>query len=91
MSLQDTADDTPRMDYASHQRQFDRFIHVLKWFVIHALIMLPGLYFLIVGGQPVVGTLFVILAVAALGYGIFTTSTVARDVRRAVDHRRDAS
>lgn len=90
MATPEEAVDTA-VDYASHKRQFDRFLHILKWFVIHALLMLAGLYYLVIEGEAVAGTLFVLLAVAVISYGIFTISSVARDVVRAVDHRRDAS
>lgn len=70
----------PAMDYASHQRTFRRFIHLLKWFVVHMALLLPALYFFIIGGQAIAGTVFLILAVAALGYGIVTLAEATRDL-----------
>jgi hypothetical protein len=77
----------PAMDYASHQRTFRRFIHLLKWFVVHLALLLPALYFLIVGGQPIIGTLFLILSAVALGYGIISTPEAARDIKQTFEPR----
>jgi hypothetical protein len=81
----------PAMDYSSHQRQFYRFVHLMKWFVIHMAFLLPALYFYLIGGEPVVGTVFLALAVGALGYGILSTPSIARDLGRALEHRPEAT
>jgi hypothetical protein len=73
------------MDYASHKRQFERFLHLLKWAVIHVLLILPMLYFYLVGHQPVLGTVFLLLGLGALGYGIVTTGSIGRDIEAAFD------
>lgn len=70
----------PAMDYASHQRTFLRFLHLLKWFVVHMALLLAALYFFIVGGQAIAGSVFLILAVVALGYGITTLAAATRDL-----------
>jgi hypothetical protein len=76
----------PAMDFASHERQFLRFVHLIKWFVIHALLILPALFFMLVGAQPVIGVVLLALALGALGYGILSTPQIARDVGRALEH-----
>jgi hypothetical protein len=72
----------PAMDYASHERTYRRFMHLLKWFVIHLALLLPALYFFIIAGQGVVGTLFLGLALAALGYGVISVPEAAKDLKQ---------
>jgi hypothetical protein len=76
----DVRTEPPEMDYRSHRRQFERYLHLLKWFVIHMLLILPMLYFFLVGHQLVTGTMFLILALAALAYGVVSMGSIARDV-----------
>lgn len=83
--------DTPRRDFVSHVRQYNRFLHLLRWFIVHALLVLPALYFFLVGGNAIAGVIFLALAVGALGYGIISTPEVARDVGHAIEHKADAS
>lgn len=73
----------PAMDYVGHERTYRRFLHILRWFVIHMLLLLPALYFLVVGGQPLVGTMFLFLAAMALGWGVISTPEAARDLKQA--------
>lgn len=75
----------PAMDYVAHERTYRRFLHVARWFVIHMLLLLPALYFLIVGGQPLVGTIFLVLAIIALGWGVISTPEAARDLKQAFE------
>jgi len=89
--VSDIHEEPPAMDYASHVRQFNRFLHLLKWFVVHVALMLPALYFYIIGHQPVTGTIFLALGVAALGYGIISTSAIRHDVQAAIDHQPERS
>jgi hypothetical protein len=81
----------PAMDFASHERQYYRVVHLVKWFVVHALLLLPALFFMLVGGQPVTGTIFLALALGALGYGVLATPQIARDVDRALEQRPETS
>ena len=75
----------PAMDYASHERQYRRFLHLLKWFVVHVALLLGAVYSYLVASQPVAGTLFLVLGLAALGYGIVTTSGIRQDIEAAVE------
>ena len=81
----------PAIDYARHERQFRRVIHLAKWFVFHVLLLLPALYFMLVGGQPITGVIFLALSLGALGYGILSTPTIARDVGRALENAPETS
>lgn len=81
----------PAMDYAAHERQYNRFLHLTKWFVIHLVLLLPALYFFIVAGEAVAGVLFLALAAVALGYGVISTPAVARDLGRALEDRPETS
>lgn len=75
----------PAMDYDSHRRQYRRFLHLTKWFVIHALILLPSLYFFLVGNQPLTGGILLAAAIVALGYGIVSTSGIKEDVEETIE------
>jgi hypothetical protein len=81
----------PAMDYASHLRQFHRFLHLVKWFVIHMAFLLVALYFFLIGGQPIIGAVFLAIAVGTLGYGILSTPQIARDIGRALENRPETS
>jgi hypothetical protein len=81
----------PAMDYASHLRQFHRFVHLLKWFVIHLAFLLAALYFFLIGGQPIIGAVSLAIAVGMLGYGILSTPQIARDIGRALENQPETS
>lgn|SRR5690606_24512160 len=74
----------PAMDYRSHERQYKRFVHLTKWFVIHAVILLVALYAFLIAQEAITGTVLLALALAALGYGIFTTSAVREDIKTSI-------
>jgi hypothetical protein len=75
----------PAIDYMNHERQYRRFLHLTKWFVIHALIMLVALYFFLIGNQPVTGAVFLAISVGAITYGIFTTASIRKDIESAME------
>ena len=77
------AETPPAMDYRMHRGTYERFLHLVKWFVIHMAVLLPALYFFIVAGQPLVGTALLTLAIALLIYGIVTIRAVAHDIGAA--------
>lgn len=81
----------PIREFASHKRQYHRFLHLTKWFVIHMAALLSALYFFIITGQSVPGSILLVLSIGALAYGIFSTPQVARDVGAAVAHDIDRS
>jgi hypothetical protein len=87
ISPPDIHNEPPAMDYASHQRQFRRFLHLVKWAIIHFALLLPGLYFLIIGHQTITGMIFVALAVTGLAYGVVSTQGITRDVVDVVEQR----
>lgn len=81
----DIQTEPPAMDYRSHQRQYERFLHLTKWFIIHAVFLMPALYFYIIAGQGVAGTIFLLIGLGALAYGIVTTGGIGRDIEAAVE------
>lgn len=89
MATSTTTDDVrtepPAMDYGSHRRQYERFLHLTKWFLIHAALLAPALYFYIIAGQGLAGTVFLVLGLAALAYGIISTGGIGRDLEAAVE------
>ena len=72
-----------------HRATYERFLHLVKWFVIHMAVLLPALYFFIVAGQPAVGATLVALAVGLLAYGIITTRAITRDLGAAFSDEPD--
>lgn len=73
----------PKFDFEAHVRTYNGFLNLLKWFCIHMAILLVGLYFVIIAGDPFVGTFLILLAVAALVYGLVRNPKVRRDVEAA--------
>jgi hypothetical protein len=63
----------PAMDYEAHNATYNGFIQMVKWAIIATLIGVVALYFFIIGNQPVVGTVLLLLipagAVAAMVMG----------------------
>jgi hypothetical protein len=86
--LIDTPTPAPTMDYPAHILTYNRFLHLSKWFIIHFVILLPGLYFIVIGGAPMFGTVLLLGALVALGYGIFTTTKVRRNLEAAMVDRK---
>lgn len=84
----DIRNEPPAMDYRSHQRQYERFLHLTKWFVIHAVFLMPALYFFIIVGQGVAGTIFLLIALGTLAYGIISTGGIGKDIESAFENTR---
>jgi hypothetical protein len=64
------------MDYPSHIRTWNRFIHMGKWFILHLIFIGISLYFFLVASQHLAGIVFLAIAVFLLGYGIVTLGRV---------------
>lgn len=79
------SDEPPVMDYPAHQRQYNRFLHLTKWFVIHLAVLVLALYFLIIAGQGIFGTVLLLIAIGLLGYGIMSTGAIRHDIEAAVE------
>lgn len=75
--------DGPKFDFDAHVRTYNGFLNLAKWFCIHMAILLVGLYFIIIAGDPYVGGVFVLLAIGALGYGMMSNPKVRQDVEAA--------
>ena len=76
-------DDAPRFDFQSHVRTYNGFLNLLKWFCIHMAILLVGLYFMIIAGDPYTGGVLILAAIAALAYGLMRNPHVRQDVEAA--------
>lgn len=74
------------IDYRAHEMTYAGFLHLLRWFVIHLGLLLVGLYFLMMQGNGLGGTLFIVLAVGAIGYGVVT---IGRTADHAAEHPED--
>lgn len=74
----------PGMDYPAHVRTYNRFLNLVKWFIIHLAALVLALYFLIIAGQPVAGTILLLTAIGLLAYGLFRNPDVRHDVEDAV-------
>ncbi len=51
------------MDYAEHQRTYDGFVSLVKYGVLSMVILVVGLYFSIIGAQPVLGVVLILASV----------------------------
>lgn len=71
-------------DYPAHVHTYNRFLNLVKWFAIHLLLLTVGLYFLVMAANPVAGSMFILIAVAALVYGIVRNPNARQDVTSAV-------
>jgi hypothetical protein len=52
---------TTTMDYAQHEATWNGFVTMVKWSIVALLIIVLALYAFIQGGQPVIGTLLLLL------------------------------
>jgi hypothetical protein len=64
------------MDYPAHIRTWNRFVHLLKWVVVHFICIGISLYFFLVASAHLMGVVMLAVAVAAIGYGIVTTGRI---------------
>lgn len=64
-------------DYLQHEKTYAGFTHVVKWFCVHLLFDLVGLYFLVIQGNWLVGIGLVLLGTLILVIGNLTTPAVA--------------
>jgi Bacterial aa3 type cytochrome c oxidase subunit IV len=61
----------PAMDYPQHEATWNNFMLLTKWTIVALLIIVVALYCFIEAGQPVLGTLLLlILPVGAVGLAI---------------------
>jgi hypothetical protein len=64
----------PAMDYAQHNGTYEAFMQMLKWSIVALLLIVLALYAFIEGGQPVIGTLLLLLIpVGAIGLVVMGT------------------
>lgn len=75
-------------EFETHDRTYHGFGHMLLWFVIHMALILLGLFALGIVGTPSGGVTLILIGIAALGYGIFSTPRAA--ARAAERDRRNA-
>lgn len=64
-------------DFKEHTRTYNGFVHLTMWFLIHILLLLVGLYAMTLGGSVSFGAVLMVVAVAALIYGIVSTPSSA--------------
>jgi len=65
----------PAMDYAQHNATYEGFMQMIKWGIIAMALIVLALYAFIEGGQPLIGTLLLLLIpIGAVGL-IVTGST----------------
>ena len=67
---------TPAMDYAQHNATWNSFVTLLKWTIAALLVICLALYCFIEAGQPVIGTLLLLLLpVGAIGLAVARSRT----------------
>jgi len=55
--------DIPAMDYAEHERTYKGFVELLKLCILGAAILMVGLYFVVQGGQPLLGGILIFASI----------------------------
>ena len=67
----------PAMDYAQHNATYEGFMQMLKWGIVALGLIVLALYAFIEAGQPVIGTLLLLLIpVGAVGLVVMGTRRV---------------
>jgi hypothetical protein len=51
------------MDYAQHQQTYDTFVSMVKYGVLSMIFLVVGLYFAIIGAQPILGVLLILASI----------------------------
>jgi hypothetical protein len=80
----------PAMDYREHLRTFSSFTHFLKWSAIHVAVLLLGLYFLVIPGDPVTGMTVIVLAIGAFIWGMLRVPAIEKNAETALKPHRDS-
>ncbi len=87
MAEQTATSHTSPTEYRRHQKTYYGFLHMLRWFLVHAALILAGLFIGFGQGAVFAGWLFIGMGVAALLYGVATTSSAAdRALRHHAGH-----
>lgn len=76
---------TSDMDYPAHVRTYNRFINLLQTMIAHLVFLVMALYFYVIGHNPVVGTILLVIAVLVLLFGLFRNPAINRDFNQALD------
>ena len=67
----------PAMDYAQHNATYEGFMQMLKWGIAALLLIVLALYAFIEAGQPIIGTLLLLLIPAgAIGSIVMGTRRI---------------
>ncbi|GEM_PF-1890801 len=75
--------DGPKFDFDAHVRTYNGFLNLLKWFCIHMAILLVGLYFTVIAGDPFLGGFLILLAIGAFAFGLLRNPAFRQDVKAA--------
>lgn len=81
------APDIPSMDYEAHNRTYNRFLNLVKWFIIHMLFLVVALYFFIIAGNSMAGLVLLLIAIGVLIYGLLHNPKVRYDAERIVERQ----
>lgn len=82
--IDDVAESSPGLDYASHVRTFNAVVSAAKWFVIHVLILLVSLYCLGIAHQPVLGAFGILCSIVLLIGGLLRRPSVRADLAKGL-------
>jgi hypothetical protein len=58
--------------FQEHVNTYNRFLHLVKWFVLHIGVLVVALYFFIIQANPGAGGVLLALSIGALAYGIIS-------------------
>jgi hypothetical protein len=71
-------------DLAEHIRTYNRFIAIARSFVLHMAILLPALYFAVIGENPPLASVLVLVSVGVLIGGFLMRRPIRDDVKSAL-------
>lgn len=91
----DPAIETPEpdivpMDYGAHVRTYNRFLHLVKWFIIHMCFLVPALYFMIIAGNGWFGATLLAIGVVVLVVGLARQPEINHDLADSMDSHHEA-
>ncbi|WP_196258671.1 hypothetical protein [Pelagibacterium limicola] len=60
-------------DISEHVRTYDKFVHLLGWFLVHIPLLLIGIYVMTLGEAPFGGAIVIFVSIVILIYGVGRT------------------
>lgn len=68
-----------REAFREHEHTYRGFLGMTKWFVVHLILILIGLYFMFIPHNYWMGGLFWLVALVLMGYGTIASALKTRE------------